>query len=86
MVNKENIQLNKYALSQSGFKETENKLLGLSRNVLALRFILGSKHNKTQNYFNVLMNQIYAMKKQIDYIKVYLNIKTAANKSRSKGI
>lgn len=86
MLNKKNIPLNKYPVNPLGFKEIENKLLSLSSNILALRFMVVSKHNKTQHYFNLLTNQIYDMKKQIDYIKVYLNIKTESNKNSSKWV
>lgn len=60
-------------LDQERVKEIEGKLLGLSGNVLALRSEIGVSHKKLESYFNILSKQIYEMKKDLDYLRSYLD-------------
>ncbi|WP_341764490.1 hypothetical protein [Candidatus Tisiphia endosymbiont of Beris chalybata] len=75
MFNKvKSIQLEAQNSEQIRIKELESKILGLSGNVLALRSEIGVNHKKLENYFKILSKQIYEMKKDLDYLRSYLDI------------
>ena len=69
-----NFQGEEQNLDQKRVQEIEGKLLGLSGNVLALRSEIGVSHKKLESYFNILSKQIYEMKKDLDYLRSYLDM------------
>ncbi len=69
-----NNQFDKETLDQDKINKLEGKILGLTGNILALRIELISEHKKFENYFKILSKQIYEMKKDLDFVRSYLDI------------
>lgn len=86
--NVNNGQLNQDNLDQHQIKKLEETLVGLTDNILALRVELIADHRKLESYFKVLSQQIYDMKKDLDYLHSYLDIEIAEliNKDRNDWI